>query len=67
MQTKHQDLFEKFDATFRTETTAKWEKMVKDWEADDNKPNPYAEPINSKLCRIFFRLYFSSLQIISGY
>ena len=48
MYRKHQDLFVKFSATFKPETILKWEAMVKAWEADLTKPNPYEEPVNSK-------------------
>jgi hypothetical protein len=47
MRSKHQELFTKFNATFKLETTEKWVKMVEEWEQDDTKPNPYAEPVNS--------------------
>jgi hypothetical protein len=50
MKAKHQDLFAKFNATFKPETAARWEIMVKEWELDDTKPNPYTEPINSSWC-----------------
>jgi hypothetical protein len=47
MRTKHKELFVKFDATFKRATVEVWEKMVQEWERDNEKPNPYAEPINS--------------------
>lgn len=50
MKAKHHDLFAKFNATFKPETAARWDIMVKDWELDNTKPNPYTEPINSSLC-----------------
>jgi hypothetical protein len=50
MRKKHQDLFAKFSDTFKPETVQKWEAMVKAWEADSTKPNPYEEPLNSMFC-----------------
>jgi hypothetical protein len=47
MRSKHQELFTKFSATFKPETVEKWEKLVREWEQDDTKANPYAEPVNS--------------------
>lgn len=47
MRVKHQELFAKFSATFKPETVEKWEKLVREWEQDDTKANPYVEPVNS--------------------
>jgi hypothetical protein len=48
MQKKHQDLFVKFTETFKPETVQTWENSVKAWEANENMPNPYKEPVNSR-------------------
>jgi hypothetical protein len=53
MRAKHQDIFAKFSATFKPETIERWENMVKEWELNKNKPNLFAEPINSPLRRRF--------------
>jgi hypothetical protein len=47
MKLKHQELFVTFSATFKPETVEKWEKLVREWEQDNTKVNPYAEPVNS--------------------
>jgi hypothetical protein len=49
MHAKHRELFNKFNATFPEDVVMKWEKMVKEWNVDSNKPNPYEEPVTSKL------------------
>ena len=32
---------EDFTATFPHETVQRWRKMVKEWQADPSRPNPY--------------------------
>jgi hypothetical protein len=48
MKGKHREIFAKFNATFKSETVEKWERMVREWEQDNEKPNPYAEHVNGK-------------------
>lgn len=48
MRTKHKELFEKFSATFKSETVNKWEAAVSAWDNDEEVPNPYEEPVNGK-------------------
>ena len=70
MKGKHQELFAKFTATFKPETVSKWETMVKVWEIDNRKPNPYAEPINSMYYILpisLFYLTFSNSNYGAGY
>ncbi|KIM92176.1 hypothetical protein PILCRDRAFT_83447 [Piloderma croceum F 1598] len=53
MHKKHQDLFTKFSKIFKLNTVQKWEAIVKAWEADFKKPNPYEEPVNTTMeCQI---------------
>lgn len=52
MRARHQELFEKFTATFKPETVARWEASVKAWDNDEDVPNPYEEPVNSKYYHI---------------
>ena len=66
MKARHQELFARFTATFKPETVSMWETMVKVWEVDNQKPNPYAEPINSMYyilpvaCLFLFYLTYST-------
>lgn len=54
MRMKHRELFAKFSSTFKPETVAKWEAMVKKWETNPlSKPNPFEEPTNCKNCHFF--------------
>jgi hypothetical protein len=62
MRAKHRELFAKFNATFKREMEEVWEKMVQDWERDKDKPNPYAEPVNSK--SLAYLLYIPSSHIL---
>lgn len=48
MYTKHREAFEKFTDTFPPDVISKWDQMVKDWDADNSKPNPYQEPAAGK-------------------
>lgn len=41
---RHQEL----DLTFPRDVVQKWEKMVTDWNANPQAPNPYVEPIISE-------------------
>lgn len=43
MYKKHRQAFESFNNTFEPELTQKWDKMVADWDANIEKPNPYEE------------------------
>ncbi|KAI0055824.1 hypothetical protein BV25DRAFT_1815103, partial [Artomyces pyxidatus] len=36
--------FNELNATFPVEVTARWEKMIRDWDDDSRCPNPYHEP-----------------------
>jgi hypothetical protein len=49
MRRKHQDLFTKFSETFKPDTITKWEAMVKAWEVDLTKLNPYVELVNGNI------------------
>ena len=48
MSSKHEEIFEKFSATFPLETIARWVQMVEHWEANPKAPNPYNEPVQGK-------------------
>jgi len=48
MSAKHEEIFEKFSATFPLETIARWVRMVERWEANPKAPNPYNEPAQGK-------------------
>jgi len=48
MAQRQQKNHEDFTATFPSETTWKWEVMVKNWNANQKLPNPYIEPIAGK-------------------
>jgi hypothetical protein len=55
MRSKHQDIFAKFSATFKSTTVSQWEEMVKAWERDPTQPNPYEEPVNGEFpCAILY-------------
>jgi hypothetical protein len=49
MSQRQQLNHDEFTNTFPSEIIQKWEKMVEDWHADPKAPNPYIEPITSKL------------------
>lgn len=49
MHVKHWELFNKFNTTFPEDVVMKWEQMLEEWNVDPNKPNPYEEPVASKL------------------
>lgn len=49
MKKKHQEAFDLFSSTFSPSTVNKWSSMVEAWQSDRTKPNPYEEPVNSKL------------------
>ncbi|KAF8987546.1 hypothetical protein BDQ17DRAFT_1335001 [Cyathus striatus] len=44
MSEKHEEIFQKFNATFNTSITEEWEAQVIAWEMDHTRPNPYDEP-----------------------
>ena len=44
MQTTHRQAFTRFNATFPTVVTDKWDEMVVAWDTDKAKKNPYEEP-----------------------
>lgn len=44
MRKKQAETFTSLSSGFPPETVAKWSKMVKEWELDRSKPNPYEEP-----------------------
>ncbi len=48
MRKKHQEAFTLLSSSFLSSTIDKWLKMVKEWEDDRMKLNPYTEPVNSK-------------------
>ncbi|KAI0064330.1 hypothetical protein BV25DRAFT_1790798, partial [Artomyces pyxidatus] len=41
---KQSKQFGELNSTFPPEVTARWEKMVRDWDVDSRCPNPYHEP-----------------------
>jgi len=41
MRTKHMSENKKFDATFPTDLRQEWLTMIRNWEGDKSKPNPY--------------------------
>lgn len=41
MSSKQRQIADDFTATFPRETIQAWSLMVKEWEADPSKPNPY--------------------------
>lgn len=45
MSHKHRVMFDNFNKTFLVGITAKWATLVKDWDMDKRKPNPYEEPL----------------------
>ncbi|KAM6497206.1 hypothetical protein JOM56_007679 [Amanita muscaria] len=47
MRDKHRAIFEKFSSTFPLQTVKKWEEKILQWNLDNSKPNPYAEPASS--------------------
>jgi hypothetical protein len=49
---KLKDIAERFSATFPPDTLAKWEEMVKEWDADPLKPNPYVELASGKCSHV---------------
>lgn len=51
MQAAHRATFENFNATLSPEVTKEFKVMVDEWDADKEKPNPYEEPVPSKLCQ----------------
>jgi hypothetical protein len=44
MRNKSRESFVRYNATYDEELTERWEKMVKDWDADKSSANPYEEP-----------------------
>jgi hypothetical protein len=42
MKAKQAQIFANFD--FDPDVTAKWTKMVEDWDKDHSQPDPYEEP-----------------------
>ncbi|KAF8991837.1 hypothetical protein BDQ17DRAFT_1432817 [Cyathus striatus] len=44
MSEKHEEIFQKFNATFNTSITEEWEAQVIAWVMDHTRPNPYDEP-----------------------
>lgn len=44
MQKAHCQAFEDHNKTFDAIMITKWTKMVEDWEADSQMPNPFEEP-----------------------
>ena len=41
MEEKHASENKKFDATFAPELRREWLTMIRNWERDKSKPNPY--------------------------
>ncbi|TFY77801.1 hypothetical protein EWM64_g6209 [Hericium alpestre] len=37
--------FQEHKQTFSAEIIEEWDKMIQEWDADKNKPNPYEEPV----------------------
>ncbi len=58
MKKKHQEVFDLLSSSFLPSTIDKWSKMVKEWQDDRTKPNPYSEPINSKSYEFRYHLSF---------
>ena len=48
MSVRQREIFEKFSATFPSDTVARWVRMVERWEGDRTAPNPYNEPDQSR-------------------
>jgi len=48
MQKKHQLKCTEFDESFPAAVVERWAQMVRAWNADHSKPNPYEEPAISK-------------------
>lgn len=44
MSKKHRALADKHTRTFPPETILEWAQMVKDWDEDHSKKDPYDEP-----------------------
>ena len=48
MSQRQQKNHNEFTATFPSNATLKWQKMVEVWNANRKAPNPYMEPVASK-------------------
>lgn len=48
MKGKHAAVNEKFDATISDELREEWRTMVRDWEKDNSKPNPFTHTEKGK-------------------
>jgi hypothetical protein len=44
MSERQQKNHNEFTATFPSDITQKWHRMVEDWNANQTAPNPYMEP-----------------------
>lgn len=44
MREKHRVQAEKYSAVFPASSVTEWTAMIKAWELDQTKPDPYAEP-----------------------
>jgi Kyakuja-Dileera-Zisupton transposase len=45
MQARHTAFFTRFSRRFDPAVIQQWEEMVKAWDADNSKPNPYADSV----------------------
>lgn len=44
MEKRHKAVNEKFDTMFSDEVREGWTQMIRDWEGDKSKLNPFAYP-----------------------
>ena len=44
MKVQQRRTFDKYTTTFDAKVVREWEQMIKAWEDDPNKPDPYEEP-----------------------
>lgn len=64
--TKQQKTAEKFDAVFPANVLAEWWRMVKNWEIDKSKPDPYAQVEKCEQAYYSFALLYNSSYFISA-
>ena len=59
MALKQRKAASEFSGTFPDETVKIWRKMVKNWQKDPSRPNPYASGEHGKLFGVFLNLYLT--------
>jgi hypothetical protein len=56
MKKKHRLVADRHTETFLLEVIAKWQQMIKEWDDDHSKPDPYQEP---EACKPYATQLFS--------